>query len=131
VHDQPDGRRAPLSKVDELLKIGAEEAGGKAAATVVATDNDGTPMKIGLAVADDIGGGWTNRFSTDYTARFRIENGVRRGWISVILWASEPYDQARIHRETQFSVRRCLYVKQHGEAQTLHEHIEQELAAAS
>ena len=46
-------------------------------------------MKVGLVVADDARGGWTERYCSEFSHRFEGKALDKRGWIVGILWASE------------------------------------------
>ena len=82
--------------------------------------------RVALVVSDDLKGGWTNRYTSDFDYRFRQRAHYRRGWIPVILWVSEPYDRDRLSGEVQLAIFRTAHVQRHGEAQTLRQLIAQE-----
>ena len=50
-------------------------------------------VKVGLVVADDARGGWTDRYCSEFSHRFEGKALDKRGGIVGILWASEtPFD---------------------------------------
>jgi hypothetical protein len=69
----PLARAHALVKIDELLALGADALGAEAAATAarrlkgIAADVE---IKASVVLADDVGGGWTNRFTTEASVRF-------------------------------------------------------------
>src|SRR5437588_11781890 len=68
----PMAREHVLSHVDELLGSGAEEVGAAAAdeASLRLADWPGPEIKASLVVADDLAGGWTNRYTTEASMHF-------------------------------------------------------------
>ena len=67
----PMGKQHLLAAAEEWLAAGAEDAAEKAlaeAATRVA-DLPGR-LRLGLVLADEVAGGWTNRFTADFAHRF-------------------------------------------------------------
>src|SRR5215204_5248833 len=62
----PMAREHVLARVNELLAQGAEEVGAgaaeEAAGRLAAVPDQ---LKASLVVADDVGGGWTNRYLTE------------------------------------------------------------------
>lgn len=87
-------------------------------------------FKVGLVVADDVAGGWTNRYFTEHGVRFALNPGLKRGWISVVCWASEAPTREYVYALTLASVYRAAYVSRHGEATTLAQMLQQEGFAA-
>ena len=83
-------------------------------------------FKVGLVVADDVAGGWTNRYFAEHGMRFALKAGLKRGWISVVCWASEAPTREAVHALTLASVYRAAYVSRHGEATTLDQMLRQE-----
>jgi hypothetical protein len=123
----PMGKEHMLRAVDAWLAAGAEEA---AAAAV----RDAAPLlaqapgrlRIGLVVADDVAGGWTNRFTTDFAHRFESAGLYRRDLAVGLLWASEPVSAERARHEVLRSLARAGYERKHGPAQTLRARLAQE-----
>ena len=87
-------------------------------------------FKVGLVVADDVAGGWTNRYFAEHGVRFALKPGLKRGWISVVCWASEAPTREAVHALALASVYRAAYVSCHGEATTLAQMLQQEGFAA-
>ena len=126
----------PMSKphiaslLDGLLAMDAE-AIGSSAATEAADTLGGVEASLGLVVADDAQGGWTNRWLFDAQHLFESRYTQRRGLISVLLWSSEPANPERIRAEVAAAVFRHAYIAHHGQARTLEQRIRQESLAAS
>ena len=51
-------------------------------------------LNVGLVVADDPRGGWTNRGFTEMGVRFTPRSSLRRGWVPVVFWSSEEIGRA-------------------------------------
>jgi hypothetical protein len=84
-------------------------------------------FKVGICVADDVKGGWTNRYLNDCGSRFFEVCAIqKRPWVTVILWASETYTYQKIRAILQAQVFRTIYRLQFGDAKTLLEHLTQE-----
>ncbi|HYF65631.1 MAG TPA: hypothetical protein VD886_22575 [Herpetosiphonaceae bacterium] len=133
----PLGALNPMAKphvaayVEALIDLRGEdvvaEALNKAAARL---SGAGGRLKVGLAVADDAQGGWTNRFFSEAGMRFDLKAALARGWASVVCWSSEPPTAAGIYAETLASAYRSAYVAAHGPAATLAQRMRQEGAAS-
>ena len=67
----PMGKDHVTALLDALLALDADGVGARAAADASAALSD-VPgeFKIALVVADDLMGGWTNRYDYEYTFRF-------------------------------------------------------------
>ena len=117
--------------LDQLLAEDADaiaNAATTAAAACLAATLAGD-YRVALVVGDDLKGGWTNRYTSDFDSRFRQRTHYRRGWIPVILWVSEPYDRDRLRGEVQLAIFRAAHVQRHGEGHTLGQLIAQEAQA--
>jgi hypothetical protein len=83
-------------------------------------------FKIGLAIADDLRGGWTNRYSTEFSLLFETKPIHKRKWLSAILWSSETPSVETTRETTLTTIFRAAYIQQHGFALTLREMLAQE-----
>ncbi len=110
-----------------LLAMGAEEAGAQAARDAEAKLGEAPgEYRVGLVVADDMGGGWTHRAAVELShlrSEFALE---KRGWITGILWASDTYGPAEIREEVLVSIYRSAYVAERGAPRTLRDILLQE-----
>ena len=88
--------------LDSLLTIGAEataaDASTEAAKQLEATPGD---FKLGLVVADDLKGGWTNRYASEFSHRFEGPAAHKRGWLSAWIWSSEAPTLAAVREEVK------------------------------
>ncbi len=79
------------------------------------------PFQVGLVVADDRGGGWTNRAASEFQNSFRPNAMLKRGWAVVLLWTSERPMGKQIRHEVLTTVYRNLTIHRRGEPRTLGE----------
>ena len=123
----PMGKDHLPALLDSLLAIGAEATAADAS-TEAASQVDGTPgnFKLGLVVADDLKGGWTNRYASEFFHRFEGPAVPKRGWLSAWIWSSEASTLAAGREEVQRVIFRAAYVIDHGAALNLAEMLAQE-----
>jgi hypothetical protein len=115
-------------KLIELKKLGAENIIQETLATLNTRFdklNKGT-YQVALNLSDDIAGGWTNHYTSDYDSKFRLNALVERQFCVPIFWASEQFSEALIRQRTEEYVLRTIYWLDHTKPLTLKDHIEQE-----
>jgi hypothetical protein len=123
----PMGKDHIPAMLDTLLALDADAVAANSLSEVFDRfDRDSVPLKLGLVVADDLMGGWTNRYTSEFSARFEIEPSLKRGWLNVILWTSETPSLQKVREETLTTVYRAAYIQQHGQARTLQEMLDRE-----
>ncbi|MAS32726.1 MAG: hypothetical protein CL610_01890 [Anaerolineaceae bacterium] len=123
----PMGREHVAQRLDELLAMDAEIMAEQAIEEAQTRSGtiEGT-IKHALVILDDIGGGWTNRTTVDAAGRFGLELPLKRPWLSTGWWVSEAPTPQRVRQAVLMTMRRVVYVAQHGSAVTLHEKLVQE-----
>jgi len=128
----PMGKENVPVILDALLALGAEEIAASALAEaerrLAGLDGD---LRVGLVVADDAQGGWTNRYFTEMQHRFEKKGDVKRGWVVAIFWTSEEPTREKVREEVMAAVYRIAYFMRHGPARTLRQMIAQEGLAAA
>jgi hypothetical protein len=87
---------------------------------------DATRVQVGLLVADDVAGGWTNRYTTDFANRFESEPLLRRDFAVGLLWASAPADVAVARREALRACGRAVWQRTRGFGRTVRALLAQE-----
>jgi hypothetical protein len=136
----PAGKEHVDSLLDQMLALKCDAIGDQAAleASTEFADVPGV-FKIALVVADDLKGGWTNRYANEFEYRFgKGRSGSQSGkettlprwlkhfWLFGVLWTSEPAS-ARAAREAILTVAyRVAYLHQHGLPCTLRDMLAQE-----
>ncbi len=83
-------------------------------------------FNVSITISDDLLGGWTNRFTTDYDGRFKLNPLVGRQFCVAQLWSSEAYSPALICERVQTAVYRTIYWSMHPKPLTLEEQVAQE-----
>jgi hypothetical protein len=123
----PMGKEHMLAAVEAWIAAGAEEAVAVAVREAAAglADAPGR-LRVGLVIADDIAGGWTNRYTTDFAHRFESAALYQRDFAVGLLWASEPAAAERARLEVLLSLARAAYERTHDRARTLRERLAQE-----
>ena len=84
-------------------------------------------------VADDLMGGWTNRYADEFALRFRcggppesLARWLKHFWITAVVWSSEPATERAVREAVLTAVYRSAYVHRHGPARTLRDMLAQE-----
>jgi hypothetical protein len=96
-----------------------------------AQQNANRHFKVALNVSDDLKGGWTNRFASDYDSKFGFSGLINRDFCTPIFWTSEDFTQAKISQRTLEYALRTIYWLTTPKPKTLKEHLAQEIFVAS
>ena len=132
----PMGNEHVAAVLDRLIDAGAEATARDALARVaerLPKDALGGAVRVALVVADDAGGGWTDRCLSDEQARFQGRALRTRGWAVGVLWTGDPptaHGPERIAAATAEAVYRHAYQRRHGEPRVLRDRLLQEGLAA-
>jgi len=123
----PMGKDHVPALLDSLLAMNAEEAAAQASAEA-ASLFAGVPgdFKLGLVVVDDLMGGWTNRYFSEFSHRFHGAVAYKRGWMSAWIWTSEVPALEMVREEVMGVISRTAYVLEHGAALNLADMLAQE-----
>jgi hypothetical protein len=125
----------PMSKehvadlLDELLAMQDEHIGQMAmeeAGEQLSDLGGSNSTQVGLVVADDAKGGWTNRWLFEAKHQFESRYEQKRGIITALLWSSEPADKLRIRQKVMAAIYRHAWIRRHGHAKTLGAMLQQE-----
>ena len=123
----PMGKDHVPALIDQYLALGAEQIAAEATAKAVAVQTGKSiEYKVALVVSDDLKGGWTNRWASEYGHRIEGAAITKRGFITAILWTSEPASAQRVRDEVLTSIYRVEYLQSHHAPKTLGEMLEQE-----
>lgn len=125
----PMGKEHVPALIEQYIALGAEQIVQDAIASVEA-DFDRT-YKVALVVSDDLKGGWTNRWASEYGHRIEGHAITKRGFITAILWTSETPTAERVRDEVLTSIYRVEYLQSHPAPKTLRAMLEQEGYATS
>lgn len=123
----PMGRDHVAARLDEWLALSgdtvAAEVLGEASQALTHLSAE---FRHGLVVVDDVMGGWTNRYTSDMGARFYAPSALKRGWLTTILWVSEPASHLYLRQSVRATLYRALYIQRYGPAQSLRQMMSQE-----
>jgi hypothetical protein len=137
----PMGKEHVAARLDQLIALKVETAA--VAATKQAQqwlDQLPGQLKVGLVLADDVAGGWTNRYLTEAQLRFgymtkpqkhaRDLGAASFGWVVTMLWVSDEPSRERVRQEVLAATYRTLYSQRNGMPITLRQMLAQEGLAA-
>ena len=123
----PMGKNHVPDLLDSLLAMEAETAAAHASAEAVShLASVSGDIKLGLVVVDDLMGGWTNRYFSEFFHRFEGPSAYKRGWISAWIWSSEAPALQAVREEVKAVIFRAAYVLEHGAALNLADMLAQE-----
>ena len=129
----PMGKDHIPALLDQYIALGAEKIAEesidvwRATASAVAERSEtAKEYKVGLVVSDDLKGGWTNRWASEYGHRIEGRAITKRGFITAILWTSEPASAANVRNEVLTAIYRTEYLQTHAAPKTLGEMLDQE-----
>ncbi len=123
----PMGKEHVPARLDELLGRSFEELGREAhaqAAARLGAALDG--FGFGFVLADDLGGGWTQRHQMEFEHLFAPRGELARGWGAVLLWTAEPVESDVTRLEVLRACYRTAHLVRHGFPRTLEERMVQE-----
>jgi hypothetical protein len=133
----PMGKEHVTTHLDALLAIDADTLGAQAAEEVALelADEPGE-FKLALVLADDLMGGWTNRYANEYSSRFPdspatavpgvLPRWLKDYWLTALLWTSDAPSAKSVRDTIRSVVYRHVYFSKHGFARTLQEMLAQE-----
>jgi len=123
----PMGKAHMLAAAEAWIAAGVEEAAAQAVADAAARlDSARGVLRVGLVLGDDVKGGWTNRFTTDFAQRFESAAMLRRDFATALLWSSEPPSRETARREVLRAIARALWERAQGPARSLRQMLAQE-----
>ena len=126
----PMAKEHILDHLKELKKVGAEQIMEDALVDINKKFNgqfSNRVFKVALNVTDDLKGGWTNRFTSDYDSKFKINGLISRDFCTPVFWTSEKNIPQEISRRTQEYVFRTIYWLTYPKPVKLKEHVLQEI----
>ena len=123
----PMGKDHIPALIDEYIALGAEQIAQNAIAhPPYALHHPHPPYKLCLVVSDDLKGGWTNRWASEYAHRIEGQAITKRGWLTGILWTSEPASAAAVRDAVLVEIYRAEYLRTHAAPNTLRAMLDQE-----
>lgn len=125
----PMAKENVLLKLKELQQLNAEAITKAVLSDINSKISKKQPAEIEVVInlADDIGGAWSNIYTTDYTSKFEIAPLVKRNFCTPYFWVSEDFTETIIRQRTKEYVYRTIYFINKGIPTTLKNHVEQEV----
>jgi hypothetical protein len=129
----PMGKDHIPALIDEYIAHGAERIAEETIGhwtTTASHHRPATPStvayRVALVVSDDLKGGWTNRWASEYNHRIESAAIRNRGWLTALLWTSEPPSATAVREGVLTEIYRAEYLQTHAPAKTLREMLAQE-----
>ncbi len=130
----PMAKEHIIQVIDTLEKLNAEEIMAETIADFNSNLNlshtDQGDIIVVLNIADDLHGAWTNRYTTDYESKFKINALVTRRFCAPYFWSSESFTRVIIATRTREYLSRTQYRLQHPHLYSLADHLHQEIYVA-
>jgi hypothetical protein len=128
----PMAKEHAISKLMELKMVNAEAIIRETLFKINKELKEKNPLtfKVALNLSDDLKGGWTNRYTTDYDSKFKLNALITRNFCVPVFWTSEDFNNEMITQRTREYCYRSIYWSSHDKPKTLADHIEQEIEVA-
>ncbi len=125
----PMGKDLVLEKIKELRAVDAETLIQTTVEYVnanwAALTND--VYTVALNLVDDIGGAWSNKYTTDYTSKFDQAGMAKRHFCLPVFFTSENYDATLVRERVLEYLYRTIHWLHLGKPETLQQHLDQEI----
>lgn len=125
----PMGREHVTVLLDSLLELDVDGVAARALVEASARlANEPGEYHLGLVVADDLMGGWTNRYDCEFKLRLGAgpaapgnarPRWLKDDWLSAVLWSSEPASERAVREAVLTTVHRAAYLQRRGPARSL------------
>ncbi len=129
----PMGKEHVTELLDRLLELDADRIAAQIVSQAEGELKDEVgDFKVALVIADDLKGGWTNRYDWEHSLRFaRQRPGPRprwlqEYWLTAVLWSSEPASEVGVRQAVLTTLYRLAYLRRHGSPRTLRDMMLQE-----
>jgi hypothetical protein len=127
----PMAKPQVLDKLKELKALDAEKIMAETLADLSSKQKNTPVFKVSLTLSDDFQGGWTNRYTTDFDSKFKLNPLIQRQFCTPIFWTSEDYSKDIIHERTmEYAFRTQYWFNKKTKPVSLRDHFEQELFVA-
>lgn len=130
----PMAKAQATGRLEELKAQGAEQIASEVSAELnkaLSLQHADKTMGIAINLSDDLKGGWTNRYTSDYDSKFKTSALLSRNFCTAIFWTGEDFSTAMIRQRILEYAWRAVYRQSHKAPASLQEHIAQETFVAS
>lgn len=121
----PMAKDHALDKVRQLENIDIKSIINELAPEVKSHPHD--KLSIGINLADDLMGGWTQRYTSDYDSKFKTHAHITRGFCAPFFWTSEDLDTDCVRLRIREYVFRSMFQLEKNRIKSLSDHLSQEL----
>lgn len=83
-----------------------------------------------MNLSDDLKGGWTNHFTSDYDSKFKFNGLYNKNFCCPLFWSSENYSIDKIKIRTKEYLQRSIYWESFPKPITMKGHLDQEIFVA-
>ena len=124
----PMAREHVPDQLQELQQLDAEEIIGQTCRELneKLQNLPESNFRMALNLADDLHGGWTNRFTTNYDSKFKLSALINRKFCTPFFWSGEAFSRSLIRHRALEAGYRTAYRLSHPQPVTLGDHIRQE-----
>lgn len=115
-------------KIWELQELNAEEILQNVLDDINQSklSNNSEIIKVVINIADDLKGGWTNHYTTDFDSKFKLNALVERNFCTPYFWTSENYSEELIVERIKEYAFRTVYWKNNPKLSILKDYVDQE-----
>lgn len=122
----PMAKSHVIEKLLLLKSMGIEEIMRSVTDTISFNHDTDVKFQVAFNLADDLKGGWTNYYTTDFDSKFKLNALVERRFCTPYFWVSEEIDIELIKYRTEEYCLRAFFFLLNGKPKTLSDHIRQE-----
>lgn len=125
----PMAKEEGIQRLRDLHSRNAEQVAREtlvALNVAVANRHPGKLIRLAINLCDDVQGGWTNRYTSDYDSKFKINALLNRDFCTPVFWTSESFTKASIRQRVLEYAWRTVYRQSKEAPLTLQEHLAQE-----
>lgn len=129
----PMAKEHAREKLQELKTLGAEEIAAEVSLDLnkrLSLQQADKLISIAITLSDDLKGGWTNRYTSDYDSKFKINALLSRNFCTPVFWTGEHFSGDLIRQRILEYAWRTVYRQSHEAPRTLQDHLAQETFVA-
>ncbi|MEM9548561.1 MAG: hypothetical protein AAGA77_21425 [Bacteroidota bacterium] len=125
----PMGNDFTLQQLRKLIRLEAENIATEEITKINSQLGKTKEPKFDVVInmADDIGGSWSNRTTTDFTSKFDIAPLIKRNFCTPYFWTGETFNPDMIRQKIREYLWRTVHWTQKGKPITLKDHVHQEI----
>lgn len=129
----PMAKEHLLDRLTELKSLGAEQIVKEMLNDLnrdSSLKNLNREFQVAINISDDLKGGWTNRYTSDYDSKFKMSGLFNKNFCIPVFWSSEVFTKNMIKERASEYVFRTIYWMSSPKPRILKEHFDQEIFVA-